>query len=433
MSLYLFIALLTFFSACGLLSSDEHGGLLQVTPISAVEVALDIQAPKGADITIERDGQPRFSFRLNRTDTLLYETGLQPVTSYQWKATSSFGRGVTAERQATTLDTTSSNFTWQTFSFGEHSSSVLYGVSIIDENNIWAVGEIHMNDSTGQADSDIYNAVHWDGEGWTLKRIPYFYQGKSFYNPIQTIYSFNENSILFAGNGLIYWNNSEYLPIEISQIMWGPNQINKIWGLSANSFYIAGNNGSIAYYNGQDWQKIETNTELDFYDIHGNPEQRVVAVAAKQSQNSDKEILRIKSNLETKSLPTKPIPFSISGTWFDQSGVTYMVGSRISLKSNINSTVPWKILDKEHIGHPYLFAIDANGLNDMVTAGGYGELFHYNGLEWIKHNQEIIGNLYDIAIKENVAMAVGLDGRKAFITIGKRESYPMKEGKSNDR
>ena len=46
-------------------------------------------------------------------------------------------------------DTTSHNFTWQTFTFGEHSSSTLYDVAIINDSSIWAVGEIYMNDSLG--------------------------------------------------------------------------------------------------------------------------------------------------------------------------------------------------------------------------------------------------------------------------------------------
>ena len=54
-------------------------------------------------------------------------------------------------------DTTSHNFTWQTWTFGEHSSSVLYDVVIIDENNIWAVGEIYLSDSLGQPDPHAYN------------------------------------------------------------------------------------------------------------------------------------------------------------------------------------------------------------------------------------------------------------------------------------
>ena len=48
---------------------------------------------------------------------------------------------------------------------------MLYDVAIIDENNIWAVGEIYLNDSLGQPDPTPYNAVHWDGISWNLKKI----------------------------------------------------------------------------------------------------------------------------------------------------------------------------------------------------------------------------------------------------------------------
>jgi hypothetical protein len=41
-------------------------------------------------------------------------------------------------------------------------------VAIIDENNIWAVGGIYMDDSTGQPDPEPYGLVHWDGNKWNL-------------------------------------------------------------------------------------------------------------------------------------------------------------------------------------------------------------------------------------------------------------------------
>ncbi len=61
------------------------------------------------------------------------------------------------------MDTTSHNFTWQTFTFGEHSTSTLYDVAIIDENNIWAVGEIYMNDSLGNPDPIFITLLQWNG------------------------------------------------------------------------------------------------------------------------------------------------------------------------------------------------------------------------------------------------------------------------------
>ena len=75
----------------------------------------------------------------------------------------------------TTMDTTSHNFTWQTFTFGgQGGSSTLFDVAIINENDIWAVGEMYVYDSTGAP--VLYNAVHWDGSKWELKRIKYFGQ-----------------------------------------------------------------------------------------------------------------------------------------------------------------------------------------------------------------------------------------------------------------
>ncbi len=53
------------------------------------------------------------------------------------------------ELSVTTMDTTSHNFTWQTFTFDKHSSSVLNEVAIIDENNIWAVGKDTKRDGFG--------------------------------------------------------------------------------------------------------------------------------------------------------------------------------------------------------------------------------------------------------------------------------------------
>ncbi len=51
--------------------------------------------------------------------------------------------------QVRTLDTTSNNFTWQTFTFGDADagSSEIYDAAIISEDNIWCVGEVNVNDT----------------------------------------------------------------------------------------------------------------------------------------------------------------------------------------------------------------------------------------------------------------------------------------------
>ena len=73
-------------------------------------------------------------------------------------------------------DTTSHSFTWQTFEFGDDgaSPSSLKDVAIINDSDIWAVGSVYLNDSTGQPDYNAYNAIHWDGNKWNIKRLKYY-------------------------------------------------------------------------------------------------------------------------------------------------------------------------------------------------------------------------------------------------------------------
>ncbi len=418
---FLFLSLLVGMAACGLLGSDDDDRkLLSITPVSAVEVFLEVRAFPGAEISIERDGEEIYSFRMSRPDTLLTDSGLLPATDYRWTAVTKNGLNRTETRRAATLDTTSQEFTWQTFTFGEHSSSVLRGVSIIDENNIWAVGEIFMNDSTEQSGSNIYNAAHWNGNTWELKKIPYYFEEEAFFTEIRSVIAFDTDNIWYGIANMIHWNGFDYVPIDVSTNVFDA-RINSMWGKSRENFFIGGNSGNIAHYNGQNWQKIETDTDLDFYDIHGNEEQGVVAIAAKRLVNSKKSILRIKDDQQTETLSSGGIPYSIHGIWFDDSGVTYLTGRGIYRKPDVNSSAHWQPIH-EGITDNYLQAIDANGLNDIVVVGDFGEFLHFNGATWKSFQQEFDGNLLlDVTIHDNIVVAVGLEGRQAFVTIGIRE------------
>ncbi|MFI5237561.1 MAG: glucosyl transferase, partial [Ignavibacteriales bacterium] len=120
----------------------------------------DIQLP--AAITLKQNDQTRSTINLVKADTLLYIDSLLPNQPYNFLTVSQPINESEVNSNlinVTTMDTTSHNFTWQSWTFGEHSSSVLYDVVIINENNIWAVGEIYMNDSLGQPDPQRFNAI----------------------------------------------------------------------------------------------------------------------------------------------------------------------------------------------------------------------------------------------------------------------------------
>ncbi len=424
MPFYVLVVSCLSFAGCGLFSNNDIE-TFKVTPISAVEVALEISADSGDKISIERDGNEIFSFRMSHKDTVVYDAGLAPNTSYIWKAINkSSRRDKNKERQATTLTTTSSNFTWQTFSFGEHSSSTLYGVSIIDENNIWAVGEIFMNDSTGQTDDDRYNAIHWNGIEWTLKRITVQFRQNMITPIMNGVFAFSAENIWLSSGVPVFGdgtNWTQYHLFDMGILDDTDGGIESIWGNNSENMFFGGALGSLAHYDGQAWQKIETGTELNIEDVHGNEEQGVVVVASKLFESSDNAIIKINENNSVDFLSNEGIPGAIEGIWFDKSGVSYIVGGGMFRKSSLVASENWWSF-RQGISDNYMFSIDANWLNDIMVSGDTGELLHFNGAGWTSYKNEFRGYLYAVDIYDNIAVAVGFDGGKAIITMGVREN-----------
>jgi len=331
-------------------------------------------------------------------------------------------------------DTTSHNFSFETFTFGEHSSSSLNDVALINDNNIWAVGEIYMNDSLGQPDPHPYGLVHWDGTEWEVKRITAQNPSGGYSYIIPTgIFVINPTEIWLASGGVFLFNGNN-----ITQAFWLVNYsgynggifnngetAQKLWGKSSTDLYAVGNNGAMAYYNGIDWQKIESGTELDVYDIIGqktsNGEYEIICVAAKQSISTDKKIIKLENNVPI-NLPTSGIPSSIRSIWFKPGKKYYVVGSGVFTKTDITSNQSWGSIG-ESITQYYTNSINGNDLNDIAICGAYGELLHFNGVNWKSFRNELqfdAGSYRGIKIKDDFIIAVGYNSPKAVITIGKR-------------
>jgi hypothetical protein len=337
------------------------------------------------------------------------------------------------DKEDNTADTTSHNFTWQTWKFGEHSGSILYDVAVIDENNIYAVGEIYMNDSTGEADPHAYGVLHWDGDQWIAHRLTAQNPsgGTSFITP-RGIFVVDSTEIWFSNGSVFRFDGKKitnaYWLINYSGYTGGifnnGEGAEKIFGTARNNIFVIGNNGAIAQYNGSKWQKIESLTELDIYDILGkendNGEYEILCAAAKHTVNTEKKIMRIENNT-VKDISTAGIRSSISSLWFKPGKKYYAAGAGIYSKEDINSDQSWKKLDS--ITNYYLYSIDGQQLNDIAVCGSYGELLHFNGASWKSFRGEPNVNAdeyYEIKIKNDMIIAVGYDSPKAVITIGKR-------------
>lgn len=382
-----------------------------------------------ATVTLKQNNTVTQDIILSNADTVIYIDSLLPKITYTFQAiTQSSNQFIKSnELNVTTMDTTSHNFTWQTWTFGEHSSSVLNDVAIIDENNIWAVGSIYMNDSLGNPDPNAYNAIHWDGTEWIPFRIMFYticgQQSRTPY-PASAIFAFNENEVWIGMDGR-----------QIAKIE-GTTQvkticppfsmvINKIWGTSSSDLYVVGNNGNIAWYNGSVWTRIESGTELNINDIWGDYNEKtgeweILAVAANVNSSVERTLIKI-SNNSSQIISSSLIEWSLRTVWFKSSKKYYVAGSGIYEKHNLTEEL-W-LNNPLDITTYYTNRIRGNSINDVIGVGAFGDVVHFNGWKWKNDYSEpnlSFGSYLSVDTKYNIVVAVGLEYSQAVILIGKK-------------
>jgi len=361
---------------------------------------------------------------LNTQDSLLYIDSLLPNQTYKFHTTIQAYNLTSNELSVTTMDTTSHEFIFETFTFGGTAgSSTLYDVAIINENNIWAVGEIMIAD-TSQNGYTMYNAVHWNGVEWTLHRIMFYtICGQQHQNAYaaSSIFAFSENDIWVGMQGSQIARLNDTTQIGTYCI---PISVRKLWGTDNQNIYAVGVNGQIAHYNGSQWQRIESGTELQFTDIYGasdpkTGEPEILAVCTRNLPLA-KGIYRIKGNTAVE-ISSVPIQWELAGVWFIPNRHYYVVGSGIYEKKSLTDSL-WlnKPLDITHYVTP---KIRGNGLNDVFAVGAFGETLHYNGVSWKSYIEETglnSGGYFSVCVKNNTMVAVGFTYQSAVVTIGKR-------------
>ncbi len=404
-----------------------------------------------AKAELYRDDSLTQTVILQSKDTLFYEDGLLPSKTYRYKVKLTYvplqGNEqqtiITAEKEAVTLDTTSHEFTWQTYTFGgANGSSYLMDVAIINENDIWAVGEIHTED-TDQWNEDStewvqpYNAVHWNGEEWELKRIlfhTFCSYGLLYPYPARSIFYLDDSTLVASsGSEITYIKNGVQQKNECV-----PVSINAMWGESSNDFYVVGNGGNIAHYNGSSWTKINSGTELSLKDIYGIGNEEVyvcgedcskeTGILIKGSKGNKWETM-ITSGLISEDKLFEMLYGELSTVWIDERGQIHIGGVFLYRYSHkrwgFEDTFPNNYL----WGNPgeyrsYIVSIRGNASNDWTFCGPFNTLYHFNGVSWKE-----LGEGYDksdwtfwnsVRQKGDIIVAVGDKLSDAKIIVLKR-------------
>lgn len=405
------------FIGCDSNEPEDNNKLeLFIEDVSCTEAWLKISNAKGSFITLNRDEKEIMQFKLTGTDTIIVDDSLLPNKTYNYRLSRIQNLASSIVVPVTTMDTTSHNFTWQSWEFGESESSSLYDVAIIDENNIWAVGEIYIKDSLGNPDLQAYNAIHWDGEKWELKRI-FFYticgQTNRTSYAAKSIFAIDKNEIWIAMDGDQIAKLDNGMQTLTLCLPWSFS-INKIWGLNSSDLYAFGSYGNIAHYQDGNWQKIESGTTSYISDIWGlNTSKGVIAYCTVSEfwEPGDRKILRIKNDkVDSISWNSNILLNSIYAP-----KENYLFACGWGVYKYINGT--W-----EEIKLPPFTTngIRGNGMNDIFVAGDYGFVAHFNGLSWKIFNDVYNAGYGEIKVNGNIVAIVGRENGKGIITIGRR-------------
>lgn len=415
--------------------SDVHDPLIRLSVVdtTTTEISLRLvssdQGP-GRNVFIRRDSSPIFGVDKPAFDTVFVDRGLLPNRLYTYWAYRVVNEVIldSVQLRVRTADTTSHDFSWQVFRFGDGVSSLLRDVAFINDTCIWAVGEIYRQDSAG-AFPTRYNAVEWNGRNWQLHRIPTRSTGGSIsFAYLVSVIGFSASDIwVFGEASYSHWDGSQWL----TQLTPNHNGgANKVWGTSSSNFYIVGSNGEITHFDGTDWKSLETGTTLEFRDIWGAPNAasgklEILAVATNPPAYSEWKIVSIEK-MSVREINQRRVFRPLNSVWFVPGKRYYVAGVLIYYKKNLADTLDsWSVDRGSYETTNFKTSIRGNATNDYVIATDGGELLHSNGYSWRNFQKteglDVGHVLHEVYFKGNVIVAAGTNSGYGIIAIGRRQ------------
>ena len=284
-------------------------------------------------------------------------------------------------------DTTSHDITWRVDTLGVF-PSVLYDVSSIDNNNVWAVGEIWTpeKDTVWNTENTKNNAVKWNGNEYEYYQlVSEVYGGGQGIQYLQTLLTFAEDDIwLFSSSSYLYWDGKNWETQYISNRQGG---IKAVWGISSNDFYIVGSNGSITHYDGASFSLMESGTNISLFEIKGyiDPQtgKQHVWVLGYEAGNS--VVLKLENgkwiNVWDMDLLQNGFRFP-HALFIDNSKTLVMdVWSGMEQKGRLYCFNQYDFTENKLLIEHSTFTrgMGGSGINDLFIGGAFYRVEHFNG------------------------------------------------------
>ncbi len=139
------------------------------------------------------------------------------------------------------------------------------------------------------------------------------------------------------------------------------------------------------------------------------------------SNSNESKILKITGN-NVVELSKEGINWTLTGIWFKSNQYYYAVGDGIYYKHLLKEEI-WNASLDSITGY-YTGSVRGVGINDIMLAGAFGEVLHYNGISWKSYKGNALPDeanlMKKVSYKRDTVCMVGFDGRVGIIYLGKR-------------
>jgi hypothetical protein len=444
LSAIMFIALLLFALSCRECPTEpkpENPDLsISALYVETSIIWLKISSPDSTSqksFIVQRDTVFVSESSFTGKDTIIADRTVQPNTSYTYTLNyMDHGRikGETDSVTVTTLDISSSDFTWEVLRFGESGQQNWFrSVSINNENDIWIVGIFHYwgwDTLFSEYGYVPYNALHWDGQIWNYVSInpsPWQYRGA-----YDAIYAIND-SVVWAGvNAIAQLQNGEWIArTDSPDLSW----MMDIWGNSLSNTFFTYYDGGLVHYNGTNFEIMSSGTTTHLQDIDGNDE-RVFITGFSNTAGMEELALEYSNGTWKRVFTSQTVDGNLSSGDLGRPYSVKVLDDVAVFSTAAAATVKYYY----HVGimdimpekatplRNYIAVerIDGNTINDLALITNGGQIVHYNGRDYLTvFDYDISGNPGDPHIwggdfRGNVVCAVGEVLGQALVIIGRR-------------
>ncbi len=396
--------------------------------VTEAYIHLSFESKQKRSLQLYRDNKFIYSFNCSEKDTVIIDTSLTKMSNYIYEVRDYQNSKLVCKSNKiniTTLLPTSHDFVWQKWLFGNIGTNEINDIEIIDENNIWAVGSIWVQDSS----TVLYNCIHWDGVSWKLLRVPSQISPNNdelVYVPLVSVLALANTEVLVTNGGQTIhwdgekWDNWSFFYENINDTsFWG---INKISSFKNGNILAFGNKGNLFGSIREDskikWSKIKTEYTGNYYDaweyLDYNENNKILTLNIDPNNYNNNKFVIVNSNHSFTSL------FSVnsvlvSSAWTHKGFPIFGAGSKLFTNKN-----GWWT-EVENGCNNYIEKIRGTNLANIFTVGHFGSVHHYNGVSWYSvKNLQMEGIIKTISIQKDKVAIAGIENNKAIISVGRR-------------